>query len=258
MSGVNTAFNFANNRKELSGTCIATKFNGGVIICCNNWVVLNNGIVIHKLVKNQVFKLADNIYCGGIGIFADVQYIVRLICVNLELLRNKSKRENCVNNAIALMKRILIGYYGSINVHLTVVGIDRNGTHVISILPHSSTDNLPYICIGNSHTMAANAFDLKFVSSMKEDLALELVKESMRTTVLNDLQTRGSSHVVILRDSGSVELFWSNKDLGISDPPKRTKQNIKKTKIDVIHCRVLSDYEDDGEETYYDDDDDDT
>lgn len=83
-------------------------------------------------------------YCHVIVVLKKVRN--KLHCIFLLLLKVYIKKENGICDCVCR-------YQGYIGAALVLGGVDCNGPHLYSIYPHGSTDKLPYVTMGQCHTL---------------------------------------------------------------------------------------------------------
>lgn len=214
-------FSFDNYQRNAH---IFTQLGGKAIALPTAWktgttivgIIYKNGIVLgadtratggsEVVDKNceKIHYLAPNIWCCGAGTAADTEKTTELIASNLELLRLSTGTPSRVVTALTLTKRMLYKYQGHVSAALIIGGTDCNGAHLYSIHPHGSTQRLPYTTMGSGSLAAMAVFETRYAEDMEEDKAVELVRDSIRAGIFNDLGSGSNVDVTVIRNDSTV------------------------------------------------------
>lgn len=217
----NGGFSFDNVQRNAN---IMTQLGGKAIVLPTAWktgttivgLIYKDGIVLgadtratggtEVVDKNceKIHYLAPNIWCCGAGTAADTEKTTELIASNLELLRLSTGTPSRVVTALTLTKRMLYKYQGHVSAALIIGGTDCNGAHLYSIHPHGSTQRLPYTTMGSGSLAAMAVFETRFTEDMEEDKAVELVRDSIRAGIFNDLGSGSNIDVTVIRNDSTV------------------------------------------------------
>jgi len=155
----------------------------------------------------KIHFLAPNIYCCGAGTAADTEKTTELIASNLELLRFSTGTPSRVVAALTLTKRMLYKYQGQVSAALVMGGVDIHGPHLYSIHPHGSTQRLPYTTMGSGSLAAMAVFESRYTEDMDEATAIQLVRDSIRAGIFNDLGSGSNVDITVIRtDSTTTRL----------------------------------------------------
>jgi 20S proteasome subunit beta 2 len=155
----------------------------------------------------KIHYLAPNIWCCGAGTAADTEKTTELIASNLELLRLSTRNQSRVATALTMTKRLLYKYQGQVSAALVMGGVDIYGPHLYMIHPHGSTQRLPYATMGSGSLAAMAIFETKYVEDMEEEDAIQLVKESIRAGIFNDLGSGSNVDITVIRKNNNVTRF---------------------------------------------------
>jgi 20S proteasome subunit beta 2 len=205
-------------KKQLGGSASAlpTAWKTGTTIC---GIIYKDGVVLgadtratggsEVVDKNceKIHYLAPNIWCCGAGTAADTEKTTELIASNLELLRLSTGSQSRVITALTRLKRMLYKYQGHVSAALVLGGVDVNGSHLYSIHPHGSTQRLPYTTMGSGSLAAMAVFESRFVEDMEEQDAIQLVKDSIRAGIFNDLGSGSNVDITVIRKDNNVSRF---------------------------------------------------
>lgn len=216
-----SGFSFDNYQRNQH---IFTQLGGKAISLPTAWktgttivgIIYKNGIVLgadtratggtEVVDKNceKIHYLAPNIWCCGAGTAADTEKTTELIASKLELLRLSTGTPSRVVTALTLTKRMLYQYQGHVSAALIIGGTDVNGAHLYSIHPHGSTQRLPYTTMGSGSLAAMSVFETRYTEDMEEDKAVELVRDSIRAGIFNDLGSGSNIDITVIRNDATV------------------------------------------------------
>lgn len=155
----------------------------------------------------KIHYLAPNIWCCGAGTAADTEKTTELIASNLELLRLSTNTQSRVVTALTLTKRMLYKYQGHVSAALVMGGVDCHGPHLYSIHPHGSTQRLPYTTMGSGSLAAMAVFESRYVEDLDEKAAIDLVRDSIRAGIFNDLGSGSNVDITVIRKDNNVSRF---------------------------------------------------
>lgn len=179
----------------------------------------------------KIHYLAPNIWCCGAGTAADTEKTTELIASNLELLRLSTGSQSRVVTSLTLLKRMLYKYQGNISAALVLGGVDVHGPHLYSIHPHGSTQRLPYTTMGSGSLAAMAVFESRFVEDMEEEDAIQLVKDSVRAGIFNDLGSGSNVDVTVIRKDGISRFRTLENAAGDAEDYKKQYQRPNKLTI---------------------------
>jgi 20S proteasome subunit beta 2 len=217
----NGGFSFDNYQRNAH---IFTQLGGKAVVLPTAWktgttivgIIYKDGVVLgadtratggsEVVDKNceKIHYLAPNIWCCGAGTAADTEKTTELIASNLELLRLSTGTPSRVVAALTLTKRMLYKYQGHVSAALIIGGCDVNGAHLYSIHPHGSTQRLPYTTMGSGSLAAMAVFETRYTEDMEEDKAVELVRDSIRAGIFNDLGSGSNVDITVIRNDSTV------------------------------------------------------
>jgi 20S proteasome subunit beta 2 len=183
-------------------TIVGIIYKDGVVLGADTRATGGSEVVDKNCEK--IHYLAPNIWCCGAGTAADTEKTTELIASNLELLRLSTGTPSRVVTALTLTKRMLYKYQGHVSAALIIGGTDVNGPHLYSIHPHGSTQRLPYTTMGSGSLAAMAVFESRYTEDMEEDKAVELVRDSIRAGIFNDLGSGSNVDVTVIRNDSSV------------------------------------------------------
>jgi len=183
-------------------TIVGIIYKDGVVLGADTRATGGSEVVDKNCEK--IHYLAPNIWCCGAGTAADTEKTTELIASNLELLRLSTDTQSRVITALTLIKRKLYQYQGHISAALILGGVDVHGPHLFSIHPHGSTQRLPYTTMGSGSLAAMAVFEARYTEDMEEDKAIELVRDSIRAGIFNDLGSGSNVDVTVIRKDNNV------------------------------------------------------
>eukprot|EP00428_Durinskia_dybowskii_P064532 CAMPEP_0170386132 /NCGR_PEP_ID=MMETSP0117_2-20130122/16874_1 /TAXON_ID=400756 /ORGANISM="Durinskia baltica, Strain CSIRO CS-38" /LENGTH=300 /DNA_ID=CAMNT_0010641939 /DNA_START=44 /DNA_END=946 /DNA_ORIENTATION=+ len=183
-------------------TIVGIIYKDGVVLGADTRATGGSEVVDKNCEK--IHYLAPNIWCCGAGTAADTEKTTELIASNLELLRLSTGTPSRVVTALTLTKRMLYKYQGHVSAALIIGGTDVNGAHLYSIHPHGSTQRLPYTTMGSGSLAAMSVFETRYAEDLEEDKAIELVRDSIRAGIFNDLGSGSNVDVTVIRNDSTV------------------------------------------------------
>lgn len=213
---VHSGFSFENARRNevfasdsrINNTLPKAHKTGTTIVGC----IFKDGVVLgadtratSKLVvdKNceKIHYIAPNIYCCGAGTAADTEMTTGQISSDLELLRLDSGVESRVITSLTMLKRYLFNYQGHVSAALVLGGVDCTGNYLYTVYPHGSTDKLPFVTMGSGSLAAMAVMETQYKDNMNEEEAINLVCNSIKAGVFNDLGSGSNiDYTVITRE----------------------------------------------------------
>lgn len=183
-------------------TIVGIIYKDGIVLGADTRATGDSNVMDKNCAK--IHYLAPNIFCCGAGTAADTEKVTELIASNLELLRLSTGTQSRVVTALTLLKRMLHKYQGHIGAALIVGGCDVTGPCLYSIQPHGSSQMLPYHTMGSGSLAAMAVFETRYTEDIEESVAIELVKDSVRAGIFNDLGSGSNIDVTVIRRSGEV------------------------------------------------------
>jgi len=186
-------------------TIVGILFADGVVLGADTRATGGSEVVDKNCEK--IHYIAPNIYCCGAGTAADTEKTTELIASNLELLRLSTGTTSRVVTALTQTKRLLYRYQGHVSAALILGGVDVHGPHLYSIHPHGSTQRLPYTTMGSGSLAAMAVFETRYQEDMDEQSAIDLVKDSVRAGIFNDLGSGSNVDITVIRRDYTVSRF---------------------------------------------------
>jgi len=183
-------------------TIVGILFADGVILGADTRATGGSEVVDKNCEK--IHYIAPNIYCCGAGTAADTEKTTELIASKLELLRLSTGTPSRVVTSLTQIKRLLYRYQGHIGAALILGGVDCHGPHLYSVHPHGSTQRLPYTTMGSGSLAAMAVFESRYVEDMAEQPAIDLVRDSIRAGIFNDLGSGSNVDITVIRRDGTV------------------------------------------------------
>lgn len=97
----------------------------------------------------------------------------------------------------------LFRYMGYKQCAIIMGGWDPMGTHLYTIHPHGSSDQLPFTTMGSGSLNAMAVLESKYVDNMSVNDATNLAVEAITAGIMNDLGSGSNVDVVILSKNGN-------------------------------------------------------
>jgi len=170
-----------------------TRSTEGPIICDKNCIKIHN--------------ISQFIWCCGAGTAADTENVTGLISSQLELHRLATGSEPRVVTALTRLKQHLFKYQGHVSAALVLGGIDSQGSHLHTVYPHGSTDDLPYCTMGSGSLAAMSVFETKYKDDLDEKEAVALVDEAIQAGIFNDLGSGSNVDICIISKPRGVQFL---------------------------------------------------
>lgn len=183
-------------------TIVGILYADGVILGADTRATGGSEVVDKNCEK--IHYIAPNIYCCGAGTAADTEKTTELIASKLELLRLSTNTPSRVVTALTQVKRLLYQYQGHIGAALILGGVDCHGPHLYSVHPHGSTQRLPYTTMGSGSLAAMAVFETRYTEDLAEQPAIDLVRDSIRAGIFNDLGSGSNVDITVIRRDGTV------------------------------------------------------
>jgi 20S proteasome subunit beta 2 len=108
-----------------------------------------------------------------------------------------------VKAAVRMLKHMLFRYQGHVQAALIVGGVDTLGPHIVSIAPHGSSDNAPYLAMGSGSIAAMSVLETHFRPDMTAEEAVKLIRDAINAGVTNDLFSGSNIDICIITSDGS-------------------------------------------------------
>ncbi|CAG8510422.1 7602_t:CDS:10, partial [Scutellospora calospora] len=185
-------------------TIIGVHFKDGIVLGADTRST-NNDVVANKNCE-KIHYLAPNMYCGGAGTAADLEFTTALISSQLELHRLSTGREARVQTAVIMAKQKLFRYQGHIGAALIVGGFDVTGPSLHNIHPHGSSDRLQFVAMGSGSLAAMAILESRWTKNMERDDAIELAKDAIEAGIFNDLGS-GSNVDLCIIEKDKIEML---------------------------------------------------
>ena len=114
-----------------------------------------------------------------------------------------TRRRVPVKAAVRMMKQMLFRHQGHVQAALIIGGVDALGPHIVSIAPHGSSDNAPYLAMGSGSIAAMSVLETKFRPDMTVEEAVKLVRDAINAGVTNDLFSGSNIDICIITMDGA-------------------------------------------------------
>ena len=191
----NSGFSFRNFPRENSLPTPKTKFTktGTTIVGCtfSEGVILGAdtrataGPIVADPDCLKIHYLAPNMYCCGAGTAADTEMVTQLVSSELELQRLYTGSESRISHAETRLCNHLFRYQGYIGAALIIGGIDIKGPQLVTISPYGNSMRLPFTTMGSGSLAAMAILETRFKDNMKEEEAVELVKDAIEAGIFS-------------------------------------------------------------------------
>ena len=208
----NSGFSFRNFPRENSLPTPKTKFTktGTTIVGCtfSEGVILGAdtrataGPIVADPDCLKIHYLAPNMYCCGAGTAADTEMVTQLVSSELELQRLYTGSESRISHAETRLCNHLFRYQGYIGAALIIGGIDIKGPQLVTISPYGNSMRLPFTTMGSGSLAAMAILETRFKDNMKEEEAVELVKDAIEAGIFNDLGSGSNVDIYVVRRNG--------------------------------------------------------
>mmetsp|Transcript_46754 Transcript_46754/g.113884 ORF Transcript_46754/g.113884 Transcript_46754/m.113884 type:complete len:266 (-) Transcript_46754:1165-1962(-) len=233
--------------KKTGTTISGIVFKDGV--CLGADTRATEGPIVADKNCEKIHYLAPNIFCCGAGTSADCENVTEMMSSNLTLHRLNTGRECRVTTAVTMLAQYLFRHQGYISAALVVGGVDVTGPSLFTIHPHGSVDQLPFVTMGSGSLAAMAVYEAGYQEDMDKDKAMELVRASIMSGIVNDLGSGSNCDITIITP-GNVERFRNidkaqpkyKSKKPLSYPKGTTKfydENISKFKITVTEGEAM-------------------
>ncbi|KAJ1916298.1 proteasome core particle subunit beta 2 [Mycoemilia scoparia] len=215
-------------------TIVGLIYKDGVILGADTRAT--EGPIVADKNCEKLHRLTENMYCAGAGTAADTEYTTNMIASKLELHRLNTNRQPRVVTAASMLSQHLFQYQGHIGANLILGGYDINGPQLISVMPHGSTDKLPYMTLGSGMLAAMAVFETKWKPNMERDDAIALVTEAVSAGIFNDLGSGSNVDVVVITKDRTD--YLRNHSKPNQRVPKQTSYKYPPGSVSVIRKEV--------------------
>jgi len=187
-------------------TIVGCLFADGIVLGADTRAT--EGDVIADKNCEKIHYISENIRCAGAGTAADTEFTTALIRSNMQLHSLSTGRPPRVVTALTQLKQMLFQHQGQIGAALVLGGYDTVGPHLHMILPHGSTDKLPYVTMGSGSLAAMAFFEARWKPDLSRAEAIEIVCSAVEAGIFNDLGS-GSNVDVCVIERDQTDLFRS-------------------------------------------------
>ena len=115
-------------------------------------------------------------------------------------------------------------YGGNISAALVLGGVDCKGSHLFSIHPHGSVDELSYTTMGSGSLAAMAIFEVGWHEDMEEEEAKKLVHDAISAGIFNDLGSGSSVDLCVIREDGTEYFRGYSHPNGFRGTDKKTSK----------------------------------
>jgi len=150
----------------------------------------------------KLHRIQDNIFCAGAGTAADCDMVTKEMEQNMDFQSLEMGKKPRVVSVLTQLKRKLFQYQGYIGAYLIVGGVDNTGKHLFTCWAAGSTDKLPYVTMGSGSLAALAVMESGWKEDMEEAEARQLVIESIKAGILNDLGSGSNVDVCNIQFDG--------------------------------------------------------
>jgi len=172
-------------QKKTGTTIVAIKTKEGVVVASDKRV--SSGYTIYSKEGEKIIQITDDIVIAAAGLYADLQFLAKILSANLKLKELRSGKKSSAKEAASFLStlmysRRLLPYF----VEVIVTGKDHNGEYNIYILDPAGSiiKEDKFMATGSGMMFALGVLE----SSYKEDISLEEAKELAKKAVYAALQ----------------------------------------------------------------------
>lgn len=187
-------------------TCLALRFDGGVIIAADKRMSAGYRVgkakKIHMLTKDKDDKIMG---LAIAGLVSDAMSLVDLMRSELKLYKFENGYPATTNVAATLLGVILhSGYrrYQPYWTQLIVAGQDKNGGVIFSVDPSGAVSKDDYIVIGSGSLFALSKIEDSWKEGLTKDEAKALAIRAIKLAASRDLYTGDGIMINIITEDG--------------------------------------------------------
>uniref|UniRef100_A0AAY4CQW1 Proteasome subunit beta n=2 Tax=Denticeps clupeoides TaxID=299321 RepID=A0AAY4CQW1_9TELE len=184
-----------------TGTTIAgVVYKDGVVLGADTRAT-SSEVVADKMCA-KIHYIAPNIYCCGAGTAADTEKTTDLLSSNLTIFSMNSSRNPRVIMAVSILQDMLFRYHGQIGAFLILGGVDFTGSHLYSVGPYGSVNEVPYLAMGSGDHAAMGILEDGFKPRLELDEAKTLVCSAIHAGIMSDLGSGSNVDLCVITRQG--------------------------------------------------------
>ncbi len=188
--------------RKTGTTVVAIKTKEGVVIASDKRVTM--GYMIHSKDGKKIVELTDKIAMAAAGLYADLQYLSKILSANLRIRELRSNKEVTANEAAHLLSAIMYSqrfypYY----VEVIIAGKDGNDYGIYTLdAAGSVTKEEKFIATGSGMMFALGVLESEYKEDMSIKKAKELAKKAVRTAIERDAGSGDGIEIVTITNEG--------------------------------------------------------
>lgn len=189
-------------RLKTGTTCIAFKFDGGVVVAADKRV--SAGYKVGKAKKIHMLT-KENTAMAISGLVSDAMSLVDLMRSELKLYEFENGYKAPTKVAAKLLGVILHGGYRRYMPYWTqliVSGIGKKGGEVFTIDPSGAVSSENYVAIGSGSLFALTKLEDSWKEGLPKEEAKELAKRAIKLAASRDLYTGDGLMLYVITEEG--------------------------------------------------------
>ncbi|EDV97771.1 proteasome subunit beta type-2 [Drosophila grimshawi] len=187
-----------------NGIIVAIHYKNGVMLGAEKTATIN-GVVISRTCP-KIFRLHNNIYCGGSGSASDISNVTRSIESQLQVLHQRiSQRRVPVVSAKKLLKKTLMHGFAKVLASFIIIGVDRLGMHLYSLHCDGTSEYILFNAIGLGRFAAMAILENRWHLDIDENDARDLIIDAINAAFSIGGSSGYNIDLCIIRKDFSVE-----------------------------------------------------
>lgn len=188
--------------RKTGTTVVAIKTKDGVVIASDKRV--SCGYLVYSKEGEKIIKITDNIVIAAAGVYADLQFLAKILSANLKLkeLRSGKKvtaREAAYFLSAMMYARRLLPYL----VEVIVAGKDNGGFGIYTLDPAGSIiEEKKFIATGSGMMFALGILEAEYKEDLSLEEAKELARKAIYTAIQRDMASGDGIEIVSITDEG--------------------------------------------------------
>ncbi len=191
-------------------TTLGIVFKDGIILAADKRATA--GHMIAQKDTKKVNNITDNIAVTMAGTASDAQLLIKLAKAELKLRSIRSGHDVMVNEAAALMSRMVYNNLRKPSMmagvsHFVMAGNDQTGFTLYDIFPDGTTSICPeYISSGSGSSMVYGVLETLYKKDMSMEEAKELAVKCINASIKRDSASGNGIDIFLIDKDGARQI----------------------------------------------------
>jgi len=188
--------------RKTGTTVVAIRTKEGIVIASDKRV--SWGYLVYSKEGEKITQITDNIVIAAAGVYADLQFLSKILSANLKLkeLRSGKKvtaREAAYFLSTMMYSRRLLPYL----VEVIVAGKDNGCFGIYTLDPAGSIiEEKKFIATGSGMMFALGVLEAEYNENLSLEAAKELARKAVYTAIQRDMASGDGIEIVSITDKG--------------------------------------------------------